>query len=219
MKSDSLARPRTPAVLAVNVGSPREVRVGDRVIRTSIWKEPVTGRVAVRGVNVAGDDQADRSVHGGPDKAVYAYASEDAAWWARRRGAELGLAPFGENLTTAGVDVSGARIGERWSVGSTLLEVRQSRMPCYKLGLRMGDPRFVRAFAQADRPGAYLAIVREGDIGAGDAVEVVHRPDHDVTVALMHRALLQDHSLLDELLTAPELMPAWRAFALERTGG
>ena len=211
--------PVMPVVLAVNVGSPREVRVGDRVIRTSIWKEPVTGRVAVRGVNVAGDDQADRSVHGGPDKAVYAYASEDAAWWARRRGAYLGLAPFGENLTTAGVDVSGARIGERWSVGSTLLEVRQSRMPCYKLGLRMGDPHFVRAFAQADRPGAYLAILREGDVGAGDAVEVVHRPDHDVTVALMHRALLQDHSLLDELLTAPELMPEWRAFALERTGG
>ena len=91
-------------------------------------------------------------------------------------------------------------------------------MPCYKLGLRMDDPRFLRAFAQADRPGAYLAIVREGDVGAGDAVEIAHRPDHDVTVALMHRALLQDHRLLPELLAAPELMPRWRAFVLERTG-
>jgi MOSC domain-containing protein YiiM len=207
-----------PVVLAVNVGSPRDVRVGDRVVSTAIWKEPVTGRVAVRGVNVAGDDQADRTVHGGPDKAVYAYASEDTAWWADRLGRDLGAAAFGENLTTRGVDVSGARIGERWAIGSTLLEVRQSRMPCFKLGLRMGDPRFVRAFAQADRPGAYLAILREGDVGAGDPVEIVHRPDHDVTVALMHRALLQDHDLLADLLAAPELMPRWRAFALERTG-
>ena len=201
----------------MNVGEPRDVRVGDRIIRTAIWKQPVAGRVPVRGVNLDGDDQADRSVHGGPDKAIYAYASEDTAWWAARTGAELGPGVFGENLTTAGVDVSGARIGERWEVGSTLLEVRQSRMPCYKLGLRMGDPHFVRAFAEADLPGAYLAILREGDVGAGDAVEVVHRPDHDVTVALMHRALLQDHELLTDLLAAPELMPQWREFVLERT--
>ena len=157
------------------------------------------------------------TVHGGRDKAVYAYASEDTAWWAQRLGRDLGAAPFGENLTTRGVDVSAARIGERWAIGSTLLEVRQSRVPCYKLGLRMGDPRFLRAFAQADRPGAYLAILRQGDVGAGDEVEVVHRPDHDVTVALMHRALLRDHDLLAELLAAPQLMPRWRAFALERT--
>jgi MOSC domain-containing protein YiiM len=207
-----------PVVIAVNVGRPRDVMVGDRVVSTAIWKEPVSGRVAVRGVNVAGDEQADRSVHGGPDKALYAYASEDAAWWTQRVGRELGPAPFGENLTTRGLDVSGARIGERWAIGSTLLEVRQSRMPCYKLGLRMDDPRFLRTFAQADRPGAYLAILREGDVCAGDPVEIVHRPDHDVTVALMHRALLQDHDLLSELLAAPELMPKWRAFVLERTG-
>jgi MOSC domain-containing protein YiiM len=218
VKPPAATQDSAPVVIAVNVGRPRDVMVGDRVVSTAIWKEPVSGRVAVRGVNVAGDDQADRSVHGGPDKAVYAYASEDAAWWAQRLGRELGPAPFGENLTTRGLDVSGARIGERWAIGSTLLEVRQSRMPCYKLGLRMDDPRFLRTFAQADRPGAYLAILREGDVGAGDAVDIVHRPDHDVTVALMHRALLQDHDLLSELLAAPELMPEWRAFVLERTG-
>ncbi len=187
------------------------------MIQTAIWKQPVAGRVAIRGVNVAGDDQADRTVHGGPDKAIYAYASEDIAWWAEQRGTDLGDAPFGENLTTLGVDVSGARIGEQWAIGRALLEVRQSRMPCFKLGLRMGDPRFVRAFAKADRPGAYLGILREGDVGAGDAVDIVHRPDHDVTVALMHRALLQDHDLLPELLAAPELMPEWREFILERS--
>jgi len=207
-----------PRVLTVNVGSARDVAIGKRVVRTAIWKEPVAGRVTLSGVNLAGDDQADRTVHGGPDKAVYAYASEDTAWWARRAGADLGSAPFGENLTTIGVDVSGARIGERWAIGSTVLEVRQSRTPCYKLGLRMGDPRFLRAFARADRPGAYLSVVREGDVGAGDRVEVVHRPAHDVTVALMHRALLRDRDLLPELLAAPELMPEWRAFVLERAG-
>jgi MOSC domain-containing protein YiiM len=205
-------------VQSVNVGTPREVPLGDRVITTSIWKEPVTGRVPVRGVNLEGDDQADRSVHGGPDKAVYAYASEDIAWWTEQRGSDLGSAPFGENLTTAGFDVGQARIGEQWAVGSTLLEVRQSRTPCFKLGLRMGDPGFVRTFAKESRPGAYLGILREGDVGAGDAIEVVHRPDHDVTVTLMHRALLHDHGLLAALLEAPELMPQWRAFALSRGG-
>jgi MOSC domain-containing protein YiiM len=207
-----------PRLLAVNVGTPRDVELDGRVISTSIWKEPVTGRLPVRGVNVAGDDQADRTVHGGPDKAVYAYAAEDIAWWTEQLGADLGHAPFGENLTTLGVDVSGARIGEQWAIGSALFEVRQSRMPCFKLGLRIGDPRFVRTFAKTDRPGAYLRILREGDVGAGDPVEIVHRPDHEVTVALMHRALLQDHDLLPELLAAPTLMPEWRAFILERTG-
>ena len=210
--------PTQPTLLAVNVGTPRDVELDGRIISTSIWKEPVEGRVPVRGVNVAGDDQADRTVHGGPDKAVYAYAAEDIAWWTEQLGADLGHAPFGENLTTLGVDVSGALIGERWAIGSALFEVRQSRMPCFKLGLRIGDPRFVRTFARTDRPGAYLGILREGDVGAGDPVEIVHRPDHDVTVALMHRALLQDHDLLPQLLAAPTLMPEWRAFILDRTG-
>ena len=207
-----------PTLLSVNVGAPREVPYGKRTVSTAIWKAPVPGRVAVRGVNLAGDDQADRTVHGGPDKAVYAYASEDTAWWETERRTALGPAAFGENLTTAGLDVSGALIGERWAIGGTLLEVRQSRTPCFKLGLRMGDPRFLRAFAQADRPGAYLGIIEEGDVGAGDAIEVVHRPDHAVSVQLMHRALLQDHALLGELLAAPELMPEWREYVLERLG-
>jgi MOSC domain-containing protein YiiM len=129
----------------------------------------------------------------------------------------LGTAPFGENLTTVGLDVNEARIGEQWAIGSALLEVRQSRQPCFKLGLRMGDPGFVRAFAKADRPGAYLAILEEGEIGAGDAIETVERPDHDVTVRLMHRALLHDHALLADLLRAPQLMPEWREYALEWT--
>src|SRR3954453_22201438 len=134
-------------VVSVNVGRPRTVGTGRRAVSTSIWKSPVEGRVAVRGVNVDGDDQADRSVHGGPDKAGYADASEEIREWEAELGRGLGPAPFGENLTTAGLDVSGALVGERWRVGTAVLEVVQPRLPCFKLGLRMGDRSFVGRFA------------------------------------------------------------------------
>src|SRR4051795_13683330 len=114
---------------------------------SSIGKTPVEGRVRVAGVNVEGDDQADRRVHGGPDKAIYAYASEDIAWWAAELGRELGPGAFGENLTTEGVDVSGAVVGERWRVGSVLLEFAQPRLPCFKLGLKFEDPKMLKRFA------------------------------------------------------------------------
>ena len=116
----------------------------------------------VEGVNLAGDDQADRRVHGGPDKAVYAYASEDAAWWAAELDREIPPGMFGENLTTEGVDVSGAVIGERWRIGTVELEVCQPRLPCAKLGTRFGDLKMVRRFGEASRPGAYLRIVTRG---------------------------------------------------------
>ena len=138
----------TARVASVNVGRPRPVDTGRRVVETAIWKRPVAGRVAVRGVNVDGDDQADRTVHGGPDKAVYAYALEEIRQWEDELGRPLGAAAFGENLTTEGIDVSGALVGERWRIGTTLLEVVQPRLPCFKLGLRMGDPTFVKRFAR-----------------------------------------------------------------------
>lgn len=205
-----------PRVLSVNVGAVREVRTGSRTITTAIWKEPVEGRVAVRGVNLDGDDQADRTVHGGPDKAVYTYGAQDTERWEAELGRDLGPGAFGENLTIGGYDVSGAVLGERWAVGSTLLEVTQPRVPCFKLGVRMGDPGFLKRFAEASRPGAYLKIVQEGDVGAGDAVEVVHRPDHDVTMRLFSDALLKDHDLLARVLDAPELAPIWREWIEER---
>jgi MOSC domain-containing protein YiiM len=161
--------------------------------------------VRVAGVNVAGDDQADRRVHGGPDKAVYAYASEDAAFWAGELGRELGPGAFGENLTTEGLDVSGAVVGERWRIGDVELEVCQPRLPCSKLALRMGEPRMVKRFAHASRPGAYLRIVREGSLGAGDAIEVLSRPEHGVTVRDVSDAILLDEELLEHAASAPEL--------------
>jgi MOSC domain-containing protein YiiM len=158
-------------IVSVNVGEQRDVEWFGRTVRTAIWKSPVDGRIAVRGVNLAGDDQADRRVHGGPDKAVYAYAVEDYAWWAEQ-GEDVGPGVFGENLTTEGVDLSGAVLGQRWRVGSVVLEVAQPREPCFKLGIRMGRASFRDDFAAAERPGAYLRIVEEGDVGAGDAIEV-----------------------------------------------
>jgi MOSC domain-containing protein YiiM len=174
-------------VASVNVGRPREIAVRDTIVRTSIWKEPVAGRVAVRGVNLAGDDQADRRVHGGDRKAVYAYAREDLDWWGERLGRPLDPGTFGENLTTEGLDVSGARVGERWRVGSALLEVTQPRLPCHKLELRMERPGFIDEFIDGGRPGAYLRIIEEGEVGAGDDARIESRPEGAPSMAEVMR--------------------------------
>jgi MOSC domain-containing protein YiiM len=195
-----------PRLVSVNVGRPQPVSVRrGRPVMSAIGKAPVEGRVRVEGVNLAGDDQADRRVHGGPDKAVYAYAREDAAWWAEQLGREIVPGMFGENLTTEGVDVSGAVVGERWRVGTVELEVCQPRLPCFKLGIRFADPLMVRLFGEASRPGAYLRILREGELAAGDPIEVLDRPAHGVTVALVSAAILLDDSLRARAATAPEL--------------
>jgi MOSC domain-containing protein YiiM len=204
-------------VVSVNVGTPQPVGLRrGRTVKSAIAKAPVAGRVRVAGVNLAGDDQADRRVHGGPDKAVYAYAAEDTAWWEAELGRELGPGAFGDNLTVAGVDVSGAVIGERWRIGTVELEVCQPRLPCFKLGLRFGDPKMLKRFTRAERPGAYLRIRREGELGAGDAVEVGSRPEHGVTVALVARALTIDGTLLARAAAAPELPADLADWMLER---
>jgi MOSC domain-containing protein YiiM len=175
---------------------------------SAIGKQPVEGRLRVEGVNVAGDEQADRRVHGGPDKAVYAYASEDVAWWEQQLGRTLPPGMFGENLTTEGIDVSGAVIGERWRIGSVELEVCQPRIPCAKLGTRFGDLTMVRRFGEASRPGAYCRIVTEGELGAGDAIEVLSRPGHGITVAVVSDAILLDETLRERAASAPGLAEA-----------
>jgi MOSC domain-containing protein YiiM len=204
-------------VVSVNVGRPVQVSVRrGRPIMSAIGKAPVEGRVRVAGVNVDGDDQADRRVHGGPDKAVYAYASEDTAWWSARLARPLGPGVFGENLTLEGVDVTGAVIGERWRIGTAELQVCQPRQPCFKLGLRFGDPQMVKLFAQAGRPGAYLRILAEGELGAGDEVDISHRPAHGVTIGTVARAILFDDALLAEAAAAPELPEGLARWMLER---
>jgi MOSC domain-containing protein YiiM len=204
-------------LLSVNVGRPQTRPGGRRWVRSAIWKHPVEGRVAVRGASVDGDEQADLRVHGGPDKAVYAYASEDTAWWAAQLARDdLGPGAFGENLTLEGVDVSGAEVGERWEIGSAVLEVVQPRLPCFKLGVRFEDRSMLKRFAEASRPGAYLRIVREGELGAGDEVRIAHRPGHGVTMALMSDAILLDHSLLGEVRKTPGLIDQWHRWIDER---
>jgi MOSC domain-containing protein YiiM len=205
-------------LVSVNVGRPKQIGVRrGRPQMSAIGKAPVTGCVRVEGVNVAGDDQADRRVHGGPDKAVYAYASEDTAWWSQElQRDDLGPGMFGENLTTCGVDVTNAVIGERWRIGNVELEVCQPRLPCFKLGLRFGDPLMLKRFAQAGRPGAYLRIVTEGELGAGDQVDITHRPSHGVTIANVARAIMLDENELAHAAQAPELPAALSRWMLER---
>ena len=166
------------SVLSVNVGMPREIEWLGRRATTSIWKEPVAGRVPARRLNLAGDEQADPRFHGGGDKAVYAYAREDYDWWEEELGRALAAATFGENLTLAGIDLTCAVVGERWRVGSALLEVTGPRTPCWKLGARMESVEFPVYFAAAGRPGAYLRVLEEGELGAGDELQVLHQPGH-----------------------------------------
>ena len=201
-------------VVSVNVGKPRKFTINGKPHTSAIWKEPVQGRLAVRGVNIEGDDQANRKVHGGPDKAIYAYALEDYDWWSAELGRPLAPGTFGENLTLARLDVNGALVGERWRVGNTVLEVAQPRLPCYKLANRMDDRTFARRFAAASRWGAYLRIIEEGDVAAGDPVELLSRPEHSVTVDLIARIYEDDHSRASELLAALELPESWRSWAM-----
>jgi MOSC domain-containing protein YiiM len=156
-------------IVSVNVGEPREARWRGRLVRTAIWKQPVAGRVHVGKFNIEGDRQADPAVHGGLQKAVYVYPSEHYAYWRPLLG-ELAWGAFGENLTTEGLLESAMHVGDRLQVGTAILEVTQPRTPCVKLALRFQRPSIVREFAQARRSGFYCAVVREGDVGAGDPV-------------------------------------------------
>ena len=207
------AMPERPHVVAVNVGRAAPLAVGGRVVASGIVKHAATGPVAVGPLGVEGDEQADRVNHGGPYKAVYAYASEDAAFWAAELARPIEPATFGENLTLAGVDVTGARIGERWRIGSVQLLVSGPRVPCSKLGARLGDRLFPRRFVAAGRPGAYLSVPTPGTLQAGDEVLVVDRPDHGVSVGLVYEVALRAPWRLPELDPArpymnPELL-AW----------
>lgn len=150
---------------------------------TAIDKRPVDGRVKARTLGLYADVQADRAHHGGPDQAVYAYSQEDADYWAGELGREIAPGLFGENLRTSGMAVSTAVVGERWRVGSTVLEVTQPRTPCSTFQRRLGEERWVRRFTAANRTGAYLRVVETGEIGAGDTVDVVHVPDHGIQIA------------------------------------
>jgi len=200
-------------VISVNVGEQRTVEFRGHLVSTGIYKLPVTGPVRIEGVNLAGDDQADRRAHGGVNKAVYAYASEDYEWWSAQLGRTFAPGTFGDNLTTQGVDVGGAVVGQHWRIGNAVLEVSEPRVPCYKLGIRMEDPRFPAVFSAADRPGSYLRIVEEGSLTVGDHIEIGSPPGHGLTVADIARIYDRDHDEADRLLKAAQLSVPWKRWA------
>jgi MOSC domain-containing protein YiiM len=207
-------------VLSVNVAVPRP-NPAKGLGMTGIDKQPVSHPISVRppgpktvGLHsgVVGDLIGDVKNHGGDDQAVYAYAREDLDWWGNSLERSLPSGLFGENLTTVGVDVNGARIGEVWRVGDTVeLQVTFGRIPCATFQARMEEPRWTKRFAEANRTGAYLRIVTPGSLQVGDPIEIVHRPDHDVSIAEAFRIWMFDHSEYPRLLAAEGLPAGLRA--------
>ncbi|MFJ5550809.1 MOSC domain-containing protein [Streptomyces sp. NPDC093225] len=203
-------------LISVNLGRPVPVPYTDAPDGwTGIGKQPVAGPVkvtapgpkGVAGSGLAGDSVGDLRHHGGDHQAVYAYAREDLDHWERELGRELPGGIFGENLTTTGIDVNGARLGERWRVGRDLvLEVASARIPCRTFAGHLDEKGWVRRFTRELRPGAYLRVVEPGEVSPGDPVEIVHRPDHEVTVAFWFRAFTTERSLLPRTLAAGDAM-------------
>lgn len=191
-------------VRSVNVGAVAEVPWGS-VGRSAIDKRPVAGRLRVTALGLEDDEVGDTKHHGGVDQAVYAYAREDLDTWEGLLGRELPDGCFGENLTTVGLDVQDARLGDRWRIGDTLLEVCGVRIPCSTFQGFLDEPQWVKRFTQHGVPGAYLRVLAEGEIGAGDLVEIVERRSHDLTVGHAFRALTTERDKLPGLAAEPRI--------------
>ena len=180
-------------LISIQVGRPRKVRWRGRTVSTGIFKEPVAGRIMLRRNNLEGDGQADLSVHGGWDKAVYAYPSEHYAYWRQQLpGMDLPYGSFGENFTSEGMDESSVHIGDRFRIGGALVEVTQPRMPCYKLAVRFRRPDMPKRFHASGRCGFYLAVLQEGEVGAGDTFERIERDDRELSVIDTYRRIFQN---------------------------
>lgn len=184
--------------------------------RSAIDKRPVAGPVDVGALGLAGDTVADKVDHGGYEQAVYAYSREDLDWWTEQLGRELRSGGFGENLTTAGLDVSAALIGETWQVGTTVLQVTSPRIPCATFKAWLDEePHWVKRFAAAGRPGAYLRVLTPGTVAAGDELTVLSRPEVAVTVAESMRAYYGDHDLMRRLLAVEGRSAKWDEIAAD----
>lgn len=203
-----------PTILSINVGEPREIVWDDRVVLTSIWKTPVSGPVAVTRVNLAGDRQSDLRVHGGVNKAVYAYPSEHYAFWRRELpDADLPWGVFGENFTTEGLLDDGVQIGDHLQAGTAEFVVTQPRLPCYKLAARFNRLDMIKRFTRAGRPGFYLSVAREGSVTAGDVLTVVSRAEGSMSVrdvASLYAGGEIDRDLLRRASELSGLPESWR---------
>jgi MOSC domain-containing protein YiiM len=201
-------------VLSVNVGRPRDVEWRSDIVETAIHKAPVPGRVALERLNLQGDQQADLPVHGGPDKAVYAYPSEHYAFWREQLpSVSLPWGAFGENLSIEGLLEPAVRVGDLLRIGTTELVVTQPRMPCFKLNVRFQRSDMVKRFQRSGRTGFYLAVRKEGDVGAGDAIDLVPTEEQAVSVAEIAALYTADRDNLDLLQLAvrtPGLPEGWR---------
>jgi len=207
-------------LVSVNVGLPREMEWRGRTIRTSIFKTPTDRRVRVTTVNLESDRQSDLSVHGGVDKAVYAYPSEHYAYWrGELPGMDLPWGIFGENFTTEGLLEESVRIGERLRVGSAEFVITQLRMPCFKLGIRFDRPDIVRRFLQSRRTGFYLAVLREGEVAAGDSIQFTAQERGGLTVAdivNLYTVDAENQELLRRATEYSALPESWRDYFRER---
>ncbi len=201
-------------LVSVNVGLPRDVISKGRVVTTGIFKEPVEGVVRLRRLNLDGDRQADLNVHGGVHKAVYAYPAEHYDHWRRELPAvELPWGMFGENLTTEGLLESDVNIGDKFRIGSAKLTVSQPRLPCYKLAVKFGRDEIIKRFLKSRRTGFYFAVLEEGEVRAGDSIELISSDAHKVTVAEISRLFLDgkdDVGALNRALQVDALPDSWK---------
>jgi MOSC domain-containing protein YiiM len=207
-------------LISVNVGRPRLFVRDGQTVSTGIYKVPVGGRVMLRTLNLDGDRQADLNVHGGPTKAAYAYPSEHYAYWrGELPGAELPWGMFGENFTTEGLDESGVHVGDHFRVGGAEVTVTEPRMPCYKLGIKFGRADIIKRFLASGRAGFYFSVRREGEVGAGDAFELIGRDEHRVTIADITRLYVRDKEDFETMRRAVKvsaLPEKWRELFLQR---
>lgn len=208
----------TARVISVNTGRGQDAQWAGRLQRTAIDKRPAAGPSRVTALGIGGDEQADTDSHGGYEQAVYAYAREDLDWWVERLGRDLRNGMFGENITTAGLDVTGAVIGETWRLGTAVVQITAVRIPCVVFQNWMGEEHWVRRFAGAGRPGAYLRVLTEGEVSPGDPVEVLARPAVSVTVAEALRAYYGDAELMRRLLRVEGRGAGWDEAALPVLG-
>jgi MOSC domain-containing protein YiiM len=199
---------------SVNVSLPKAVSYQGRIIKTGIFKEPVSGRVRLREFNLDGDGQADLKVHGGTYKAVYVYTLENYDYWRRELGRDdLTYGQFGENFTVEGMPEDEVHVGDVFRVGQALMQVTQPRVPCFKLGLKMGDPAFVKKFLASERSGFYMRVVEEGEVGAGDEIKRVKVDPERMSVRDIHHLLYFDKTNVEaakKALRIPALAPGWR---------
>jgi MOSC domain-containing protein YiiM len=200
-------------IVAVSTGVVADLVIAGQPDHSAIDKRPGAGPVRAGPLGLAGDEHGDTEHHGGLDQALYAYAREDLDWWTERVGRELRNGEFGENVTTSGIDVSAALIGETWRMGEVVVQLTAPRIPCETFKAWMGEEHWVRRFAAAGRPGAYLRVLAGGELAPGDAIEVVARPEPRVTVAESMRAYYGDAGLMAVLLTVPGRAAKWDEIA------